>query len=289
MKVTLVEYIRDAEKILTAGGLATRSHKTLAEYEPTEKEIKMMIKLSKEMKLSSILDFPYYIFTIKDVSRSFTHQWVRYRMAAHMQQSLRYVKVDPNNYNWFVIPPKILQKDVNVILEYVRTQINSGKSYLKMLESGIPPEDARFLLPIGVKTHISTAMDAEELLHIIYQRTCYDAQWEIRTVAFVLLLAGYIVHPLIFQGAGPSCISENICRGTFKGKCYKDVKKLIDSLFQLGDKYRIKYNNLSEGSLEIDLTDILGYRMNINKKKELTSILGKDVDFDFKVVLEVRK
>ena len=206
MRIILWDFLEDAERIMTAGALATRSHSVAPDLEVSSDQIRRMIRLTKMLKLSSVLDFGYYIVSIEGVSRSFTHQWVRYRIAAHMQQSLRYVKINTTSVDWFVVPPSITKNGVESVMNYIRNQIRSGQIYLDLILRGVPPEDARFALPIGIKTHLSSAFNAEEMIHIIYQRTCFDAQWEIRTVAYAILLAGLIVHPKIFDQVGPSCI-----------------------------------------------------------------------------------
>ncbi len=292
MRIILWDYLEDAERVMVAGALATRSHKVAADLEVTDEQIVKMLKWTKEMKLSSVLDFGYYIVSIEGVSRSFTHQWVRYRIAAHMQQSLRYVKVDTGSTDWFVIPPEIVKKGPDLVVQYIRSALRSGEMYLELINRGVPPEDARFVLPIGVKTHISSAFDPEELIHIIYQRTCFDAQWEIRTVAYSLLLAGLIVHPRIFEGVGPAClfIGEEKCRGSRKGVCREDAKNIIEALKKIANEYRKKFENVPPSEfLRIDLTDVLGYRAPRDIVIEVSRRLGFRVNLDLDVILEVRK
>ncbi|MEX0569198.1 MAG: FAD-dependent thymidylate synthase [Candidatus Njordarchaeota archaeon] len=290
MRIILWDYMENAEEVMTKGALATMSNTVAPDLRVTEEQKHKMIRYSKKMKLSSILDFGYYIFSFEGVSRSFTHQWVRYRIAAHMQQSLRYVKINTERANWFVIPPSIIKKGYDSVVEYIKNQLAAGKTYLGLLERGIPAEDARFALPIGVRTHISSAFDSEEMIHIIYQRTCFDAQWEIRTAAYAVLLAGLIVHPLIFDGVGPACIMEGICRGRSKWKCKKDVERILEGLKKIAEEYRPKFNDLQRGMyLRIDLTDILGYRAPDTLKRKIYEDLGYQVGLDYEVILEVKK
>lgn len=290
MRIILVDYLEESERVMTAGALATRSQKVAADISPTEKQISNMIKWTKEMKLSSVLDFSYYIFSISDVSRSFTHQWVRYRIAAHMQQSLRYVKIDTGKFDWFIVPPSITEAGVEAVLRYIRNQISSGQTYLDLLLRGVPPEDARFALPIGVKTHLSSAFNAEEMIHIINQRTCFDAQWEIRTVAYTLLLAGLIVHPRIFSKVGPSCIYEGICRGAGKWRCKEDAERVWNRVVKKADEARMMFKELRKGEyLKLNLTDLLGYRAPREIVKEVEGELGMPINLDIDVFLEVRR
>ncbi len=292
MRIILWDYIRDAEEIMVKGALATRSRLPGPDIGVSDKQIGQMIRITKKLRLSSVLDFGYYIVSISGVSRSFTHQWVRYRIAAHMQQSLRYVKVDTKSTDWFIIPPEITRRGVDAVIDYIENNIRCGQIYLRLLEAGVPPEDARFALPIGVKTHISSAFDPEELLHIIYQRTCFDAQWEIRTVAYALLLAGLIVHPNIFDGAGPPCIyiGDGTCRGSGKGKCMSEARSIIDKLEKLAQQLKPKFSALDIGEkLTADLTDVLGFRAPQKMVEEIKERLGFEVNLDHEVILEIYK
>ncbi len=289
MEVLMLSHMKDADRLLAAAGWATRSEKCGAEYEPTDREVRDMVRYSKEMKLSSVLDIPFFVFSIKDVSRAFTHQWVRYRVAAHMQQSLRYVNVSTDSFSWFVVPPMVSRKGSGAVLEYVRSQQNSAESYRKLIDAGVPIEDARFALPIGTKTHITTAMNGEELLHVFNQRCCTDAQWEIRAVSYALLAAGMIIAPVLFDGGGPHCIGDGACRGSGKGKCKGESLEIIRKLKDAVSGKMEEYEDMGNGWLEIDLTDALGYLAPAELRDEVNREFGKEAGLDVPVKLRIRK
>jgi len=290
MEILMLNYLKDADRLLAAAGWATRSAKCAAEYEPSEKEVRDMVKYSKEMKLSSVLDIPFFVFSLKDVSRSFTHQWVRYRIAAHMQQSLRFVNVSTDRFDWFVVPPSISKLGTRAVADYVKSQLNAAGTYRNLLKLGVPAEDARFALPIGTKTHITTAMNAEELLHVITQRCCSDAQWEIRTVSYALLTAGMIIAPMLFDGSGPYCVSEGVCRGSSKGKCRACSEETLGKLRKIVDEKRLEFDSMEIGSwLEADLTSILGYSAPRELRKDVKKDVWQEVQLDVPVMLKIRK
>jgi len=289
MEVLMLNYLKEADKLLASAGWATRSERCGAEYEPDEHEVRDMVRYSKEMKLSSVMDIPFFVFSIKDVSRAFTHQWVRYRIAAHMQQSLRFVNISTGDFDWFVVPPMISKKGANAVVGYVKNQQDSARTYKDLIKAGVPIEDARFALPIGTKTHITTAMNCEELLHVFNQRCCMDAQWEIRAVSYALLAAGMVIVPLLFDDAGPHCIAEGVCRGSGKGKCKEYAEEIIRKIKSGVKEKRNEYENISNGWLEIDLTDVLGYGTPVKLKKEVKEGLGQEVNLDFPVILKIKK
>ena len=289
MEILMLSHLRDADRLLAAAGWATRSARCGAEYEPTEKEVRDMVKYSKEMKLSSVLDIPFFVFSIKDVSRAFTHQWVRYRVAAHMQQSLRFVNVGTENLDWFVVPPSLSKNGAESVMEYINNQKKSAESYKKLIGRGVPVEDARFALPIGTKTHITTAMNCEELLHVMDQRCCTDAQWEIRSVAYTLMAAGLVLAPLLFEGSGPHCVSDGRCRGSGKGRCRGQAEEIIKKIKSRIHGKTDEYAKMKSGWLEIDLTDILGHRTHEEIKNKVKKELGRDIELDVPVILKIRK
>ncbi len=296
MKLCLLSYSPDAERILAAAAYATsrRESARLCLRTITEEEIRRMLEWTKEMKLSSVLDFPYFVFCFEEVSRAFTHQWVRYRIAAHMQQSLRYTEVDValRERPWFVVPPSILKtNNENLVVSFVESQLRAGQEYRRMLNAGIPVEDARFSLPASTKTHIATAMDGEELLHVIYQRCCFDAQWEIRAAGYLLYAMGLLVSPRMFRGSGPSCVSEGICRGRRKGECKPDVEELLAKVGEKVESSRSDFEKLEpKHEFELDFTDLLGYRSSAKLEKAVGRRFGLErLDLSFKTKLLVMK
>jgi thymidylate synthase (FAD) len=289
MEILLMNYLREPERTLGGAAWATTTEQAGAEFEPTEKQVSEMIKYAKTMKLSSVLDIPFFVFSVKDVSRSFTHQWVRYRIAAHMQQSLRYTKVSTDNLTWFQVPPEISKKGSEAIIEYVKSQLHAAETYEALVKRGVPAEDARFALPIGVKTHITTGMNAEELLHVMSQRCCMDAQWEIRAAAYALYAMGMLVAPRIFRGAGAHCVSEGVCRGRGKGKCKPYAQRTIRKLDALVRKNRQRHAKLKKGWFRLDLTAVLGHTVPDDVKEDVSEAFDGDVAVDLPVILRIKK
>ena len=54
-------------------------------------------------------------------------------------------------------------------------------------------------------------MNARELLHFFELRTCNRAQWEIRRLADEMLRLVKPIAPIIFENAGPKCVTEGKC------------------------------------------------------------------------------
>jgi len=293
MKVAILSYNPNGEEIIARCGNATFSPTRPSEYKVTDEDIRKFIKTAKRMRLSSVFDFPSVTYSMEDVSRSFTHQHVRHRTGAHMQQSLRYVKLSPElkEKPWFVIPPEIVKYGREEVVDYIKNQLNTAGKYNRSLERGLKPEDARFALPMGTKTFLSTSMDTESLLHYIEVRTCYDAQWEIRSAANALRTGLRFVYPNIFENSGPSCIIDNVCRGRGKMICKKDFVELTNKLENEVIKHINNFDELKrDEKLKLDLTDYLGFKADEKLEEEVGKEFDLDkIDLGLEVILEVTK
>lgn len=118
-------------------------------------------------------------FEISGISRACSHQLVRHRMASYNQQSQRYCKLD-NSYS-VVVPESIILADM--WRDYTRCTTMCLETYKKMLDAGVPAEDARYVLQEGGLTSIVVTMNVRELFHFLDLRTDKHAQWEIRALA----------------------------------------------------------------------------------------------------------
>jgi thymidylate synthase (FAD) len=143
-----------------------------------------------------------FTFAIEGISRACTHQLVRHRLASYNQQSQRYVKY--GNLD-FIIPPAI-RRDETLKAEFEKRMETCLDGYHQLLEGGIEPEDARYILPQAAETKIVVTMNARELLHFFTLRCCTRAQWEIRFLALKMLKKVRKIAPTVFATAGPACV-----------------------------------------------------------------------------------
>jgi len=208
MNVKLIGFTPNPEKLPAMAAKLTHS-KTKPEDLGNSSEKELTTILEQVMKLghTSVVEHTSFTFAISDVSRSLTHQLVRHRIASYSQQSQRYVNLNDPNY---VIPPTI-EKDKHMKKAYGKTMSGIWKQYNKLLELGIPAEDARYVLPNATCTNIIVTMNARSLLNFFDLRCCMHAQWEIRKLANMMLKEVKKVAPTIFKNAGPSCKRKGIC------------------------------------------------------------------------------
>lgn len=169
----------------------------------------------------SVAEHASFTFAIEGISRACSHQLVRHRLASYSQQSQRYVNMDGFEY---VTPESFM---TTVTDDYWNTESGDnstlaseefdflmeliGELYERMINAGIPEEDARYILPNACTTNIVVTMNARELRHFFSLRCCARAQWEIRELAEEMLQQVREVSPVLFADAGPRCGSLGYC------------------------------------------------------------------------------
>jgi thymidylate synthase (FAD) len=178
VEVTLLRITEDPE------GLIASSARICYASEPKiEGADEKLIRNLRSWGHLSTFEHASATFLIEGVSRVCTHQLVRHRLASYSQQSQRYVNEGGFEY---VTPPSVEDKP-ELKAKFDEAVENARKSYKDLIESGVPKEDARFLLPNAVAAKIVVTMNFRELRHFIQLRTAKGAQWEIRALAKQML------------------------------------------------------------------------------------------------------
>lgn len=217
MKVELIKYTKDPERIIAAAAKSCYSKLTSEELYNTmsDEQVTKMVTHLLTAAHSSPIEHATFTYSISGVSRALTHQLVRHRLANYSHESMRYVNFSDVK---FTLPPSILvnannqagkptAKDV-----YINAckMLNSVYTYL-VEECKVPKEDARYLLPNASQSNITVTMNAAELMHFFNLRCCTRAQWEIRNMANLMLEEAKKVAPVLFSKAGATCDARGYC------------------------------------------------------------------------------
>jgi len=205
MKVELLSYTPEPDRVVAISARLCYSKIGISELAEklTDDKIKDLLKKLESSGHLSPFEHANFTFGIEGISRVTSHQLVRHRIASYSQQSQRYVKMSNGE---FVIPPSIKKNSSASELVYNLNDM-AMSVYNKLIQLGIPEEDARYILPQGITTKIIVTMNARELLHFFNLRCCLRAQWEIRAMANLMLRKVKEVAPIIFEKAGPFCFS----------------------------------------------------------------------------------
>lgn len=172
---------------------------------------------SMESGHESVLEHAVFTFRIEGISRACLAQLTRHRLASFSVRSQRYVRIHGID---LVMPESIqnseFETEAGSLLEDVMNL------YQRMIESGIPAEDARYVTPQAVPTSLIMTMNARELRHFFSLRCCNRAQWEIRHLADAMFRLCMETAPTLFEDAGPGCVRGNCPE---KKPCGKPRKK----------------------------------------------------------------
>lgn len=148
-----------------------------------------------------------YTFAIEKISRACSHQLVRHRVASFSQQSQRYITIKKLRER-VVTPPSIEEHNGEEFNDLIS---RASDVYQKLVEKGVPKEDARFVLPNAAETSLLMTMNGESLFHFFGLRCCNRAQWEIRSLADKMLDEARTLEPELFKHAGPYCYQMGYC------------------------------------------------------------------------------
>ena len=172
----------------------------------------------------SVVEHQHMTFYISGVSRALSHQLVRHRIAEYSQQSQRYCKLKPEDKVFYVTPPTI-RKSENLEEIYTRFMEFSKDTYQKLVDAGVPAEDARFVLPNATTTNITVTMNLRQLSHFMEERLCTTAQWEIRHMAEMMKGEVLKVLPFMKPYLQPKCELLGYCPESQKRSCGRNGTK----------------------------------------------------------------
>lgn len=162
------------------------------------KFIRSLIKRGHE----SVIEHSSITVIFSNVSRGFTHEMVRHRLASFSQESTRFVDYDGGTMDLeaaelvIVAPPHWNDGSVMVVAEDADVM---ERNYQNWRRSGDAPQDVRQFLPIGIAAKIAVTANFREWRHIFRMRTQLAAHWEIRYIMCDLLLWLKDVVPVIFE------------------------------------------------------------------------------------------
>jgi thymidylate synthase (FAD) len=213
MKVALLQYTPDPERTVALAARLCYSPADIDELKEKFSTADIRKFLEKIMSLGhqSVLEHASFTFGIEGISRVTSHQLVRHRIASFSQQSQRYVSHKERFAA--IIPPTIAERP-EALARFEAQLAALHQAYADMVTAGIPAEDARYILPNATATKIMVTMNARALLNFLELRCCERAQWEIRAMAVEMLRLAKGVAPIIFEKAGPGCLTGPCPEGT---------------------------------------------------------------------------
>jgi len=187
LKVVLLSSSPDPERAVATAARNCYSPRDVETIDEnwTQPEIEAMVARVRDAGHLSTFEHTMFTFGVSGVSRALTHQLVRHRHMSYEQKSQRYIKVK-GQFD-FITPPSIAARpEIKAKYDVLMGQI--AEFYAEALAAGTPAEDAR------------------ALLDFFTLRTCNNAQWEIRELAFAMLRLAKRAAPALFVRAGATCV-----------------------------------------------------------------------------------
>jgi flavin-dependent thymidylate synthase len=167
--------------------------------EITDVERREYLADMQKTKLAMPLETVQLHFLLDGVTRAFTHQLVRQRTAAYAQESMRFAVVEDSFVNRVALPPSLVgtlalgegdnqvlgaERDTKQWQRNVWDQAlkHVEEAYTHLVNSNMPAEDARGLLPTNITTRVHYITNLRAFLDHAGNRLCTQAQFEWRTV-----------------------------------------------------------------------------------------------------------
>lgn len=152
------------EKVCAAGGrISTQSGNAMDIWDKSQDNEKNKNLIGKVTKSghNSVLEHTFYNFAFKNVSVVVEQFMIEFRLASFTVKSRRYVDFNDASY---VIPEF---SDGSLTAIYKEHMDSFFEDYKYFLDSGVPKEDARFVLPYCFCSNFFCSMNGRELIHIL--------------------------------------------------------------------------------------------------------------------------
>jgi flavin-dependent thymidylate synthase len=207
---------------------------------------------ARKSKISLPLEFITVSLFIEGIGRDITHQMVRQRTAAFIQESMRFAV--KSNAEWEVPePPELhgLPEDHPWRIEWDRTVRETAAAYNRLVNAGMPAESARKLLPTGIGTRIHWHTDYRNFIAQSGNRLCSQAQYDWKVLWRHIAKAITEYGPLTERWQQKALVSmlKPICFAT--GKC--EFMGPADRWCVIRDRVEVHHK---EGDLPEDWADI---------------------------------
>lgn len=212
MKVTLLNYTPDALTLLLRTKGTRLSHNEDPALWSEEKRQEHLDYMRDTIRSS--WEFVDYVFKIEGVTRAFTHQLVRTRTGSYAQQAMRVI--DARNHavamppfvGAYAQPYEIWEDAVSGVMD----------SYAKLIDLGVPAQDARGILPTNIETEIIAKYNLRTLSSMAELRMCTRTQGEYQDVFREMRRLVCEVHPWAEEFINVHCVARGTCAFPRYGK-----------------------------------------------------------------------
>ena len=133
--------------------------------------------------------------------RGVTHEIVRHRVASYSQESTRYCNYQKDKFGneLTFIKPVFWSEDSEEYAVWKNMMQQCEDQYMKLIDLGASPQEARSILPNSLKTEIVVTMNLREWRHFFRLRTAGAAHPQMREIACMVLEEFRRQIPVVFD------------------------------------------------------------------------------------------
>lgn len=133
--------------------------------------------------------------------RGVTHEIVRHRVASYSQESTRYCNYQKDKFGneLTFIKPVFWSEDSEEYAVWKNMMQQCEDQYMKLIDLGASPQEARSILPNSLKTEIVVTMNLREWRHFFRLRTAGAAHPQMREIACMVLEEFHRQIPVVFD------------------------------------------------------------------------------------------
>lgn len=219
-KVTVVNMTQNPLRVMAA---ACQGYRGDFVSDPSEVPIAMAQQWLADMQKTTLnagLEFIDIHLMYEGVSRAFMDQATRQRTAVFVCESLRF-SVKEFVSTEVVMPPSIeaLPEDAPARKIWMDTVSRIDWAYMNLVNSGIPAEDARGLIPLNIAVRFHHKTNLRNLVDHAGMRLCSQAQYEWKLVwtEIIKAITAYGPESERWQQRAIASIFKPVCYHT--GKC----------------------------------------------------------------------
>lgn len=165
--------------------------------------------------LPNALESVALTFEFEGISRATTHQLVRTRVGAGFGQQ------GGRDNNWsgfnFRIPRTVMEalgsRGITDHIQGITTHIQEANDiYEELLAAGVPYQDARYFLPMGLETALVATYNLLSLKGTLQRRLCNRMMWETNYVARRMHDLVVLALPWVGKSLRSSCEIRGVCQ-----------------------------------------------------------------------------
>ncbi len=133
--------------------------------------------------------------------RGVSHEIVRHRIASYSQESTRYCNYQKDKFGneLTFIKPVFWEENSKEYILWCDMMQKIEDNYMKLIDMGASPQEARSILPNSLKTEIVVTMNLREWRHFFRLRTAEAAHPQMQEIARPMLEAFKEQIPVVFD------------------------------------------------------------------------------------------